>query len=81
MFKDYSKYLSTSLKVYLFVLGLVFILKLVGLDYFGLDISNPTIVKVDIFLQKTNLIYVLDFLTLYLMFYFNLLQFQVIYQN
>lgn len=70
MFKDYSKYLSTSLKVYLFVLVLVFILKLVGLDYFGLDISNPTIVKVDIFLQKTNLIYVLDFLTLYLMFYF-----------
>ena len=45
MFKDYDKYLSTSLKVYLFVLVIIFILKVVGLDYFGLDINNPFIVK------------------------------------
>lgn len=45
MFKDYDKYLSTSLKVYIFVLVLVLIIKIVGLDYFGLDINNPTIVK------------------------------------
>ena len=70
MFKDYNKYLSTSIKVYLFVLIIIIILKLVGLDYFNLDITNPTIVKVDIFLQKTKLIYVLDFFSLYLMFYF-----------
>ena len=49
MFKDYDKYLSTSLKVYIFVLFLVFILKLVGMDYFGLDINNPTILKIDNF--------------------------------
>ena len=40
MFKDYHKYLRVSLKVYLFVLVLVFIMKLVGLDYFGLDLNN-----------------------------------------
>lgn len=70
MFKDYDKYLSASLKVYLFVLVCVLIMKLVGLDYFGLDLANPTIVKVDIFLHHTKIIYALDFLTLYLMFYF-----------
>ena len=48
MFKDYDKYLSTSLNVYVFVLLLVFIMKLVGMDYFGLDTSNPTIIKVRI---------------------------------
>lgn len=45
MFKDYYKYLSTSLKVYLFVLVIVFILKLVGLDYFGLNLDNEIIIK------------------------------------
>ena len=42
MFKDYDKYLKTSLKVYLFVLVIIFIMKLVGLDYFGLDVNNST---------------------------------------
>ena len=37
MFKDYHKYLSTTLKVYSFVLLIIFIMKIVGLDYFGLD--------------------------------------------
>ena len=36
MFKDYDKYFTVSLKVYLFVLFCTFILKLVGLDYFGI---------------------------------------------
>lgn len=52
MFKDYNKYLSTSIKVYLFVLILVLILKLVGLDYFNLDLSNPTMVKIEAFLKQ-----------------------------
>jgi len=52
MFKDYNKYLSTSLKVYLFVLVCVLIMKLVGLDYFGLDISNPIMLKIEVFLEK-----------------------------
>lgn len=36
MFKDYDKYFTASLKMYLFVLLCTFILKLVGLDYFGI---------------------------------------------
>ncbi len=46
MFKDYHKYLSTSLKVYLFVLVIIFIMKIVGLDYFGLDINNPMLINI-----------------------------------
>ena len=52
MFKDYDKYLSASLKVYIFVLVLVFILKLVGMDYFGIDINNPTINNISNFCLK-----------------------------
>ena len=40
MFKDYNKYLATSLKVYLFVLVVIVILKVLGLDYFGIDANN-----------------------------------------
>lgn len=47
MFKDYDKYLSQSLKVYLFVLIIIFIMKLVGLDYFGLDVNNPVMTKIN----------------------------------
>ncbi len=64
MFKDYDKYLSTSLKVYIFVLVLVFILKLVGMDYFGLDISNPTINNINNFCLKYHLDYLWYFITL-----------------
>ena len=37
MFKDYDKYLKASLKVYLFLLVVIVILKLVGLDYFKME--------------------------------------------
>ena len=43
MFKDYHKYLSTSLKVYTILLVIIFIMKIVGLDYFGLDLDNKII--------------------------------------
>lgn len=56
MFKDYKKYLSASLKVYLFVLVCVLIMKIVGLDYFGLDMSNSTIKNIDSFLNKYYLL-------------------------
>lgn len=69
MFKDYDKYLSTSLKVYLFVLIIIFILKLVGLDYFGLDVNNSIMIIIDNFLTKTKLVYLIDFITLFIMFY------------
>lgn len=47
MFKDYKNYLSTTLKVYLFVLVIIFILKIVGLDYFGIKLDNPLIIKIN----------------------------------
>lgn len=47
MFKDYHKYLSTSLKVYLFVLSLLFILKLMGLDYFGITQDSKIILMIE----------------------------------
>lgn len=56
MFKDYKKYLETSLKVYLFVLLIIFILKIVGLDYFNVDEGNLIINKFNTFAQKYNLI-------------------------
>lgn len=52
MFKDYGKYLSQSLRVYLFVLVIIFIMKLVGLDYFGLDVNNPIILKINEIITK-----------------------------
>lgn len=55
MFKDYGKYLSQSLRVYLFVLVVIFIMKLVGLDYFGLDANNIFINNLNDFLIKTKL--------------------------
>lgn len=47
MFKDYDKYLSASFKVYLFVLVIIFIMKLAGLDYFGIDYKNEFIILID----------------------------------
>ena len=68
MFKDFNKYLSTSLKVYLFVLIIVFILKLMGLDYFNLN-ENTTFTKIIWYLVKYRLDYMLQFLSLYVSFY------------
>lgn len=56
MFKDYDKYLSASLKVYIFVLLFVFILKLVGMDYFALAIDNPIMIKVANVITKYRIV-------------------------
>lgn len=66
MFKDYNKYLSTSLKVYIFVLVLIFILKLVGIDYFGLDLNNHIILKIDDFCLKWKLDILYSYLNCFL---------------
>ena len=70
MFKDYKKYLSTSLKVYLFVLIFIFIMKLVGLNYFGIDLNNPIIAKVDGFFKNWYLKDLWYVFTLWLYGYF-----------
>lgn len=65
MFKDYRKYLSASLKVYLFVLILVFILKLVGLDYFNLTTEGKMFSKIDSLLPSNVLCIAYTYLLLY----------------
>ena len=55
MFKDYDKYLSVSLKVYSFVLLLILILKIVGLDYFGMDVNNPAFLNLNKFITSYHL--------------------------
>lgn len=72
MFKDYHKYLSTSLKVYSFVLVVIFIMKIVGLDYFGLNINNSTIVNIGNYLGNTKWGDVVCFVTICVQLYFYL---------
>ena len=72
MFKDYEKYLSKSLEVYSFVLIIIFILKIVGLDYFGLDVDNATLLKISNYVSTNWLGDIINFVTLYIQFYFYL---------
>lgn len=69
MFKDYDKYLTTSLKVYLFVLVIIFIMKMVGLDYFGIEVDSPTLIKISDYLSSNHLGDLISFTTLYIQFY------------
>lgn len=73
MFKDYSKYLSASLKVYLFVLVIIVILKLLGLDYFGIDANNQVICRLNEILLNNKWLPIIKALTiLSIQFYFYL---------
>ena len=69
MFKDYNKYLKTSLKVYLFVLVILVILKLVGISYFKLDVNYPGLLKLNEILSKYKFDYIYQCLGLYFSFY------------
>jgi hypothetical protein len=69
MFKDYDKYLSTSLKIYTFLLVIIFIMKIVGLDYFGLDVNNPIMISINEFCLKWKLEYLYVFFLCYLTSY------------
>lgn len=68
MFKDYGKYLSASLRVYLLVLIIIFIMKLVGLDYFGLDYEFVS--KIDSKINVFPLNYMINFVLLFIQLYF-----------
>lgn len=72
MFKDYKKYLSTSVQVYLFLLVIIFIMKLIGLDYFGLDVNNVTLIKINDFILKTHISDLIITFMVSLQFYFYL---------
>ena len=65
MFKDYDKYLNASLKVYIFVLLIVFIMKLVGLDYFGLTTAGKILSQIDVLLPNDILCIGYTYLLLY----------------
>lgn len=69
MFKDYDKYLRESLKVYLFLLICCFILKLVGMDYFGIDLGNEKLIKIGQVFQNSQLGDLYWFTTVYIQFY------------
>lgn len=69
MFKDYNKYLKESLKVYTFLLVIIFIMKIVGLNYFGLDINNPILIKTSDFLSNNHFGDLYGFITIYLQIY------------
>lgn len=71
MFKDYDKYISASLKIYTFLLVIIFILKIVGLDYFGLDVNNQFLINISNYCIKFKIDYIYSyincFITVYIM--------------
>lgn len=69
MKKDLDKILSSTLKTYSIILIGIFILKLCGLDYFGLDTENYIIKGIDDFVTKFHLETVWYGITLYIYTY------------
>lgn len=55
MKKDIDKIMSSTLSTYFIILGVVFILKICGLDYFGLDDNNKILIAIDSFVNKYHL--------------------------
>lgn len=66
MEKDASKLMSRTLLTYAIILSFVFIMKLFGLDYFGLDTENKIIVGINEFIFKFHLENIWYAFTLYL---------------
>ena len=66
MFKDIDKYLTSTLKVYLFLLICTFIFKIVGMNYFGLDLNNRIFVYLGNLIENNlianNIIYIIPLL-------------------
>lgn len=72
MFKDYDKYLRASLNIYMFLLVVICILKLVGLDYFGLKLNNQVLITISDYLSTTHWGDLYYFSTLLIQTYFML---------
>lgn len=66
MKKDLDKILSSTLKTYFIILIGTFIVKLFGVDYFGLDTRNEIIVWIDNFINRFHLEMVWYGITLYI---------------
>ena len=69
MKKDLDKILSSTLKTYFIILIGIFIVKLFGVDYFGLDTRNEIIVWIDNFINRFHLEMVWYGITLYIYTY------------
>ena len=69
MKKDLDKLLSSALKTYFIILIGIFIIKLFGIDYFGLDTRNEIIVWIDNFINRFHLEMVWYGITLYIYTY------------
>lgn len=69
MKKDKEKIMTRIIKTYTLVLLIVFILKLIGLDYFGLGINNPIVKMIEKVATKYHLINVWYSITLYIYTY------------
>lgn len=67
--KDLDKLLSSTLKTYFIILIGIFIVKLCGLDYFGLDTENEIIVMIDNFINNFHLETIWYGITLYIYTY------------
>lgn len=55
MKKDLDKIMSSTLSTYFIILGIIFILKICGLNYFGLDDNNKILISIDLFFNKYHL--------------------------
>lgn len=67
--KDLDKILSSTLKTYFIILIGIFIVKLCGLDYFGLDTENEIIIMIDNFINNFHLETIWYGITLYIYTY------------
>lgn len=56
MKKDINKLLSRTCGTYMFILILILVIKIIGLDYFGLDLSNPFILKLTSILKSNRIL-------------------------
>ena len=68
MKENINKILSRTLITYTFLLFIIFILKIVGFDYFGLDLNNSTVTRLNEIILKYGLENIWYAFTLYINF-------------
>lgn len=70
MKKDLDKIMSSTLSTYFIILGIIFILKICGLNYFGLDDNNKILISIDLFFNKYHLQMLWDNINFIHIYYF-----------
>ena len=69
MKENINKILSRTLITYTFLLFIIFILKVVGFDYFGLDLNNSTVTRLNEIILKYGLENIWYAFTMYINYY------------